>query len=255
MSILDSRIYYINSENRIAGTASNFTYEIRIPDNMKVDSCLVLSMTIPKSFYVVRRLLNMVTVLVDGIPNVITVPPGNYGANNFQPVLLALLKGLNVGTFAMSVNVITGKFTYTYVGSSTIQFQFFTPSRLGHQMGFDCPSTNAFVGGTLTSTNVLDFVSTSTVFLHSDMINDSTGVLQEVYSDNTVPFSNIVYNCKYPFYTKRMSKPTSGVFNFSITDEDNQEINLNGHDICVTLMLYRKENITGLIQSIFPRAQ
>jgi len=197
----------------------------------------------------------MVTVNVDGVPHVITISPGNYNANNFQPVLLAELNNLGVGTFTMSVNVITGKFTYTYVGGSVISFQFFPPSRLGHQMGFDCPSTNTFQTGTLTSTNVLDFVSTSTVFLHSDMINDTTGVLQEVYSDNTVPFSNIVYNCKYPMYSKKMSKPTSGVFNFSITDEDNQEINLNGHDICVTLMLYRKENITGLIQSIFPRIQ
>lgn len=253
MSIIDSCKYYINSEKRISGTPSNFTYKITIPDNVRVDSCLVLAMTIPKSYYVVRRGLNQATVVVDGTPHVITVPPGNYGAINFQPVLLALLNDLNVGTFTMSLNVITGKFTYFYSGASVVKFEFHQPSRLGHQMGFDCPSSNQFVDGTLTSVDVLDFVSTSAVFLHSDMINDGTGVLQEAYSDNTVPFSNIVYTCKYPFYSKPMGKPTSGVFNFSIMDEGDQEIDLNGHNISVTLLLYRKENITKLIQSIFPR--
>ena len=119
-------------------------------------------------------------------------------------------------------------------------------------MGFDQGSVNSFVAGTLVSANVLDFVSTSTLFLHSDMVEDSTSILQEIYADNTTPFSNLVYNCKFPgMYSKKMQAVNSGVFNFSLTDENNLEVNLNGHDICVTLLLYRKEDLTRLFKALF----
>ena len=117
MSVLQNRIYYINSENRISGTSSNFTYQIDIPEGLRIDSCCVLSMTIPKSYYLVRNKYNQVTVTFDGVPFVVTVPRGNYTAVNFMPVLVSLLNdlknpdGSSVGTFSMTRDTITGKYT------------------------------------------------------------------------------------------------------------------------------------------------
>ena len=256
MSILGNRIYYINSENRISGSSSNFSYAIEIPEGQKIDTCCVLSMTIPRSYYLVRRNQNSVTLTTDGIAQSFQIPLGNYNAANFVTTLLGIINNLAVGTFAMTLSTITGKYSYTYSGTaSAVSFGFPSPSMIGHQMGFDQGSVNSFVGGTLVSANVLDFVSTSTLFLHSDMVDDSTSILQEVYADNSQPFSNLVYNCRFPsMYSKKMQAVKSRIFNFSLTDENNLEVNLNGHDICVTLLLYKKEDLTKLFKTVFTPA-
>ena len=253
MSILANRIFYINSENRLTGTSSNFTYEIDIPKDQKFDTCCVLAMTIPRSYYLIRAGQNTCVLTVDGSSYVITITPGNYTAITFQTVLLGILNGFGIGTFSMSLSTITGKYTYTYTGSGVIlSFNFVAPSKLGNQMGFPEVGTFAFAGNTLVSQNVLDFISTSTLFLHSDMVMDSTSVLQEVYADNSIPFSNLVYNCQNPnMYSKVMQNTQSGVFNFSLSDEHDIEVNLNGQDICITLLLYKKENLTALFKAIF----
>lgn len=250
MSILENRIYYVNSENRVAGTPSNFTYHIDIPDGSRYDSACILSMTIPRSYYLVRDGQNQVTLTLDGVANLITVPAGNYNALNFATAFIALLNAVSSNVFTMTFSSTTGKYTYGYTGSAVVvSFDLVSPSRLGHQLGFDEVSTNTFVGNSLVSQNVVDFISTSTLFLHSDLVQDQTTILQEIYSDNSLPFSNLVYNCRDPtMYSKDLSTNTSSTFYFSLTDEHNLEVDLNGHDILFTLLLYRKENLTELIK-------
>src|SRR5680860_776950 len=112
MSVLTSRIYYVNSENRLSGTSSNFTYRIDIPDTLKVDSCCVTAMTIPKSFYLIRAGHNSVDVIFDGVPHTVSITPGNYNADDFIEVFLVAVNSLGMGTFTMSLSMVTGKYTY-----------------------------------------------------------------------------------------------------------------------------------------------
>ena len=250
MSILANRIYYIDSEKRVAGTPSNFSYALDIPEGEKYDSCCVLSMTVPRSFYLVRDKLNIFKVEVDGTTYQIAVPPGNYNARDFMPLLRNLLQPYV--NMSISFDSITGKYAYSYTDEKAVKFIFEHPSRIGLQMGFDEVSTHEFVGKKLTSVNVLNFISTSTLFVHSDMVNDSSSILQELYADNTAPFSNLVYHCQYPgMYNKRLKNAKNGVFNFSLVDEHDQEVDLNGHHILMTILLYKKENLPLLFKTIF----
>ena len=260
MSARSSKIVYVDSEERISGTSSNFSYAIDIPDGAKYDTCCVLSMIIPRSYYLIRSGQNRAVITIDGVEYPFEVSPGNYNANNFAEALLAILNGIAPASFTIAFSTITGKYTYKYTGEATVVFVFEDPSRLGHQMGFDEVSVNQFVNGsatgmpvaTLTSKNVVNFVSTSTLFLHSDMVNDGTDILQEVYAENSIPFSNLVYNCKVPgLYAKKLRNNTSSMFNFSLCDEHDNEVDLNGHEICVTLILYRREDLTKTFQKGF----
>jgi len=252
MSTRGSQLIYLDSEERISGSASNFLYEINIPDGVKVDTCCVLSMTIPRSYYLIRPGQNRAAVIIDGIEYPFEIPPGNYNADNFSETLLAILNQAAAAAFTITFSLITGKYTYGYTGMGAVTFVLRDPSRLGHQMGFDEISENHFVNGSLASKNVVNFVSTSTLFLHSDMVDDSTSILQEVYADNSVPFSNLVYNCRVPgMYSKKMKNTRSAVFSFSLCDEHDKEVDLNGHDICVTLLLYQKEDLTKTFQRGF----
>ena len=256
MTARTSKRVYVDSEERISGTSSNFSYAIDIPDGAKYDTCCVLSMIIPRSYYLIRSGQNRAVITIDGVEYPFEVSPGNYNANNFAEALLAILNGIAPASFTIAFSTITGKYTYKYTGPATVVFDFEDPSRLGHQMGFDEVSVNQFhqQNGTavLSSKNVVNFVSTSTLFLHSDIVNDGTDILQEVYAENSIPFSNLVYNCKVPgLYAKKLRNNTSSLFNFSLCDEHDKEVDLNGHEICVTLILYRREDLTKTFQKGF----
>jgi len=260
MTARASKLIYLDSEERISGTSSNFSHLIDIPDGMKYDTCCVLSMTIPRSYYLVRSGQNKAILTLDGEDHPFEIPPGNYNADNFAEVLLTILNtAAGMPAFTITFSTVTGKYTYAYSGLGTASFVLRDPSRLGHQMGFDEVSENHFVVtpgmpgvSSLTSKNVVNFVSTSTLFLHSDMVDDGTDILQEVYADNSIPFSNLVYNCRVPgMYAKSLRNNTSSMFNFSLCDEHDKEVDLNGHDICITLIMYRKEDLTKTFQKGF----
>lgn len=260
MTARTSKLVYVDSEERISGTSSNFSYAIDIPDGAKYDTCCVLSMTIPRSYYLVRSGQNRGILIIDAIEHPFEIPLGNYNADNFSETLLAILNGIaGAAAFTITFSTITGKYTYAYSGLGTASFKFENPSRLGHQMGFDEVSTNDFAVtpgmpgvSTLQSANVVNFVSTSTLFLHSDMVDDGTDILQEVYADNSVPFSNLVYNCRVPgTYAKKLRNNTSSLFNFSLCDEHDKEVDLNGHEILFTLILYHEEDLTKTFQKGF----
>ena len=151
MSARASQLIYLDSEERISGSASNFLYEINIPDGVKVDTCCVLSMTIPRSYYLIRPGQNKAVVILAGTEHPFEIPPGNYNADNFSEILLAILNGIAGGpaaAFTITFSTITGKYTYSYSGVGTAAFVLRDPSRLGHQMGFDEVSENHFVAGT-----------------------------------------------------------------------------------------------------------
>jgi hypothetical protein len=83
------------------------------------------------------------------------------------------------------------------------------------------------------------------------MVNDYDSVLQEIYSASVVPFSVATYLCRTPeYYMKPLSINTqSSVFNFWLLDEDQQYINLNGHSLSLTLLVFKKSNVHDVIKN------
>jgi hypothetical protein len=255
-SIASSRIYYIDSENRLSGDHSNFTYNLEIPETENYNRVCVLSMVIPLSYYLVRRDYNFFTLQEDVITVIITVPIGNYSAVSFATTVTALLNTNSphgyIYTIALNnsyTGVNTGKFNYTVSNNAGVQPVFIFATRICQQMGFMENSTNIFSLNALVSTNVLDFVPTSTLFLHSNIVQDATSTLQELYSNNTVPYSNHIYNCNnVDMYSKLLSTDKANIYNFNLTDEQGANINLNGHSILITLLLYKKDDFTDIFK-------
>lgn len=241
----NSRIYYINSARRESGTNSRFNYKIQIPENSGFDRVCVLQASIPISFYLVQDGFNTFSLTENFIIRTVTVPVGNYNVQNFITTVLALL---NTGTFVytMAVSVMTGKFTYSVSGNSGSQPIFTFTSHLYQQFGFTENSVNTFVGDTMISTNVVNFIPEGTIFIHSNIVNEYTDVLQEIYSNNTVPFSNVIYQMTTDIdtYSKQLSTDRSNTFSFVIMNEDDQELDMNGQNLLLTLLLYKKNDLT-----------
>jgi hypothetical protein len=260
----NSRIYYINSENKESGTNSRFNYRIQIPDNSGFNRVCVLQASIPASFYLVQDGYNTFTVTEGIATRTITIDAGNYNISTFPTAVLALL---NTGTFVytMTISTRTAKFTYGVTGNSGVQPVFTFDSHLSQQFGFDKVSVNTFAGDALTSVNVVNFIPEGTIYIHSNIVSDETDVLQEIYSNNTVPFSNITYQLSTSpdTYSKRLSTTHSNTFEFAIRDEEDDELLMNGQNLLITLLLYKKDDFTSYfkrfiqwtiqkIESIFP---
>jgi len=251
MSVQQSRRYYINSENRIQGTSSNFTVSIDIPDGSNFDSCLVVDISVPMSYYIIRQGQNTFTLREKDVDTTITVSRGNYDARSFAEVLISLLNKAspNHWVYSMDLDFTIAKYNYTVSGNGTDQPSFILTNHLADQTGFATYSTNLFVGNTLQSTDVLNFSGPNCVYLHSDIVDDQTSVLQCLYPSNTTPYSFITKSCSDPdLNTKKLRTTSTGIFQFSITDSENNEINLNGGEVAFELMLYKRLSIADLFR-------
>ena len=212
--------------------------------------------TIPLSYYLINAPYNTF-ILVEGTSQVtITITAGNYSALSFATVVTQLLNSSSPHgyTYTITLNnsyatVNTGLFYYTVSGNSGVQPSFVFGQRVCQQMGFAENSTATFIANALVSTNVLNFIPSTALFLHSDMVDDETDILQELYSDNTVPYSNHVYNCQnVDMYSKKLRSRNDNIFFFALEDEHGVVINLNGQSILLTLLLYKKDDFNAVFK-------
>lgn len=255
---------FIDSDNRLTGTSSNFTHSIKLPGNVQYDHVALLQGSFPKSYYLVQSGNNTFTLTEGKSSATVTIPAGNYSMNSFRTVLQANMTSASPTSYVYAVSqpatataASTGKYTYTVTGNGAVQpvISFPTSSTLYLQMGFDSTSSNAFVASTLTSTNVVNFNSTIGMIVKSDIVDAAnsdgghgSGVLQEVFSFNTSDFSNIGFsNMNVLFSAKRLKGGTLPMSaQFTITDTDDRIINFNGGSVNFSLVFFRKDDYHDL---------
>lgn len=256
--ISNSKIFYINSRDRVSGTDSDFLYTFEMPADVKFNKVCVLQLCIPKSYYLIKA--NESFTLTEGLNNInISLTVGNYTRKSFASTLQGLLTTNSPNGYTYTVTYPTsstvpdtGKYTYTVTGNSGVQptFTFLTTNDLYDHMGFGNGSTNNFVANTLTSTQVINLQKENTLFLHSDIANNgSDNILQEVFSVQNSDYSSIVFQ-QYNIdgYSKDIVGNTNNVYRFYLTDEDSNPIDLNGQNFNVTLLMYKKNNIYEMIK-------
>jgi hypothetical protein len=252
-----STIYYINSENRISGTTDNFLYDIQIPEVENYDRVTVVQANIPISYYIIQAGFNTFRLQEGATIVTVTIPEGNYSANSFIVVVLPLinLASPNGWTYTMSIpngftSTSTRKFTFTVTLNSS-QPSFLFTTNVYEVFGFSRNSTNTFISNTLISSNIVKFIPEDSLFIHSDIVdNGDNSVLQEIFSDNNAPFSNIVYLCPdIECYSRKLRTDKSNTYSFSLTDENGRSINLNGLNMVFTIVLYKKDNFTTIFKN------
>ena len=260
--MFNKQVFYINSRNRTAGSDADFTYKIDMKGFSKAPThAVVLQCNIPKSFYIVQDGQNTFTLSEEGGANTatVTIPVGNYSRLSFRTTLSTLLNTSSPNGYAYTVTVPTsasaadtGKFTFTCVGHTLESgFTFGSSDNIFELMGFDSGTSNAFVGGTLVSSNVIKLSKEDTIYIHSDIVSGlSNDILQEVYSVDANDFSNIVFQNFAPdLYEKQITTSTaSNTFRFYITNEDGGSIDLNGINWTLTLCVYTKDNTNSIFK-------
>jgi hypothetical protein len=130
-----------------------------------------------------------------------------------------------------------------------------TGSSLFEQFGFDEASTNVFSSNILTSINVAKLQVEDSIFINSSLVTGSPnqlGVLQHINVVASPNFSTVTYQCTAPdHFAKQINTLQSSTVSFSLTDEHNTNIDLNGLPFSMTLMFYQDTNIGEMLKGYF----
>jgi hypothetical protein len=256
-SYKNKRFFFINSFNRLSGTSNAFSIEIQVPSNEEYDSVCVTQVSIPVSYYLIDAGYNTFQLKENNSTVTITIPPGNYNINSFCTILALILNSASPNgltytmTFPQSFTQNnSGLITYTNSNASiTVSFIFNPNNYVNEQMGFASGSTVIFSSGQLISSNVVNFQNENTLFLHSDIVsNGADDILQEVYGTNTQALQYVTYLCpEIKSYSKQLKAPKNQIANFYLTDENNKAVNLNGQDMQITLLMYKRGEFKTII--------
>lgn len=255
----DSVIFLVNSGDRLSGTTEDFTYQLQLPKGHNYDQVCVLQAMVPKSYYLIQNGFNTFTLNESGTLITITVVPGNYNALSWQTIIANLLNTASTHgwTYTCTYPVATtqpdtGMFTYTCTGGNP---SFIFTSNIYEQMGFPANSTNSFVGGMLVSANVVKFQVEDILYIHSDISynNDQSNtndVLQEIYCSSTPNYSNVVYQNSgaVEAYSKKLLNANNNIYHFVLTNESGTTMNLNGLNLVMTILVYKKDNINEVLR-------
>lgn len=248
--IQNSKIFLVNSTNRVSGTHSNFQFYLNILPADGFDRCVVLRGTFPKSFYMVGP-GEYFTLREGALTAQIAIPQGSYNYRSFQTVCASALNAASPSGWGYAItfpNVATeaqtGKYTFTVTGNGGVQPEFIFTTFLYEQMGFAQGSTVTFTGDTVTSTNVITMQREVSLLLNSDIVRNNSGdsILQDIYPASGDP--NFGYISHVMSDLEAESRPinpdaTKSIITFYLTDENFTPIDTNGIPMVFTLLCYK----------------
>ena len=257
-------IFYIDSQNSITAFngSGSFTVKVDMPPNNTYNRIVVLQACIPKSYYLVQAGYNNFTLLEQDITVLVSIPSGNYTKNAF---IIALTSSLNAAsphryiysiTYPASSETNTGKLTYSVSAQNHTpldaqhqpQFIFNLTSNINYQMGFNKNKSYIFNNNILLCQNVIKLQSKDTIFIKSNVVSSSTdSVLQEIYS--AVPdFSDIIYNQNSIELNSKELIYNSNNITFTITDEDDVPLDLNGQNCVFSVCCFEANNSLDIMK-------
>jgi hypothetical protein len=231
--------------------------------DVRYDYVSVLSTNIPKTYYLVMNGLNSFILNESGMLVTINIPIRNYSRDSFCTCVGVLLDENSPHHYTYTISAPntrsgpeTGLLVYTCSnGGAIVSLQFnlgVGKQTLMHEiMGFANNSTNLFVSGVVVSTKVVNFSSETCLFLHSDICyNTLTGdnTLQEIFMGGVPYMAYIIYNNVTPeVNSKRIMNP-GHTFLFCLTDENGNNIDLNGVNMVFTLLLWKRSHFREIIE-------
>ena len=258
MSLLPTKIIHVDSDRKYSGTHSNFTFSISF-NNQEFDRVSVLSVSVPKTFYLVNEQNNKFILQEEDVNTEITLTVGNYSLRNLS---LELTSKMNAATSQSQVYSVTipsqtepqtGKLTIYEDNITTLPTKLIFYSSLAKVLGFELGSTNIFNLSSLSSVNVC-FLTISEIYLKSNLVqanNNKLGddILISINIINVPDFSAISYQSNDVFYS---SKPINSVntnnVSFIFTDGDDNILDFNGISCNIDLVLFKYDDTNSLIK-------
>jgi len=213
--------------------------------NGDYDHACVLASSIPISYYMVQSGFNTFSLKEGLLSKIISIDIGNYSIISFSSVLKTALNANTLSSFVYDVkfSTVLGKISITVSNNNTVQpIITMIGTNLYKFFGFNIGSVNSFTSDSLTSANVCQFITEETLYIHSDLIeNHIDNVLQEVYCGYYPPFSTVPFLNPCPIqYAKKITTTKNNIYNFWLLNENDEPINLNGGNLSLTILFFKK---------------
>mgnify|MGYP003670663946 FL=1 len=255
---LDKPSFLVNSANRISGTNESFNHIIDLDDTGNIyDQIAVTSVTIPKSYY--NLSFDSILVLSEnGSIRNIPFSKGDYNINNLKALVVSKLNAASPTgyTYTMTspdplTEVDTRKFTFGCNAplSIVITLNAINNTRLHHFLGFieGVPNTFVNVGGNLTlvSPRTYNFEHTKYIVVKSNISHNSGNLDNDTEVLVRIPITNP--NQRIIHYRlisledeiKTLYDPHKNEFRFSLYDDEDRLLDLNGDEWSMTLFVAR----------------
>lgn len=234
----------------ISGNSSYITINLDIDPSIRANKASLINISIPKSYYNVRQGYNTMQVNENGSVRTITIEPANYNTISLRNVLITSLNTSGIGwvytvSDDQSFSNLVGdnsKMTFSVSSNGGIQPIFiFSENSIYQQLGFGVDSYT-FVADQLTSVNVTNIDKEGTLYLHSDLVSGSNNVVKSILANNATINSAIVYeNQNWKQNSFYIDNTGNGSYDFWLTSENDQFLDMNGGNFVFSLMLFRED--------------
>ena len=134
--------------------------------------------------------------------------------------------------------MITGKLSFAVVGGpASITLPATTIAGLHDQFGVLPGVTNALP---FRGPNVVSFSSQTVLQIRSDLVSNGDNILEQLYAPEFADFSSVVaVQTDLALRSKPLVSASNTSPRFYLCDEDPQPVDLNGHGMVLTIMIFR----------------
>lgn len=228
---LRKKVFSISSVNREdqLSVSNPFDITIDMPRANKFNQISCLIAEIPRSWYMIDSTNN--TFTIDAGATTVTLTPGrDYSATEFAAEVQAALILADGAGWTVTFDTDTSKYTITGPGAWVWDGD--TNSALiSKYLGLPRVSL-ADTGFVIVSPNVINLSRYDYLRIRSDMcLNNNDDVLTTIFPNSFSQFSVINYtNDSAPESSVSLANNHSNRYRFTLVDNDNKPVNLNGLD-------------------------
>lgn len=253
MEIIASEIQIVHSGNREYGDdGRNFGIHLNLK-RKDYNYFVVLQYYMLKNYYLINT--GDTFTLSEGANNfTIQLTPANYTRRTLATEIQTQLNASGAWTYTVSypsaLQPDTGKLTISVAGGVP-NITFPDKTQPAEAMGFVRNTTYTLTGGVVVSPNVQNTQKEATLILHCDRVPD--GNLQELFAYDASNFGTLSFVNPSPRETLRTLIGNGTEFQFSISDENNEQIGtLNGADVIFSILFVKmiKPKTDKLLASI-----
>lgn len=243
--------FNFSSVDRVEGTPNtNFQ---SLPIDLGVHNynsvCLVQA-SIPRSFYNVPNLYRTFNLIEDGVSTPISLPKGSYNKSNLLTVLKTYLNDNSPNGWVYNITYSSASqgdtFHYIFtISGNTSQPSFQFTDSMFRQLGFDKDTTYNFVGDSLESVNCIDLAYINRCYIKTDMIQSNDNTLDQILNYGSYQMLSFCYyhQNNFDLNTRDFNQNNKTSWVFSLVDEYNQIIDLNGIAWSFTVCFFERSDI------------
>lgn len=234
--------YFVSTLDKEASSTSNsnFNYNLELPRNIQYNYISVVSAKVSKSYYTIDSTNNTFILSDENGSHSVVVPVGFYTASTLGSALTTLFNAFSALQYDVNYVSLTGRYQITSTAGHTAVYSIVSTYALPY-LGVNANSSVLSDGSYVwNSTNIISIQKTSSIHIRSNIVDEREQTLLTLYNINSFAnLSDITYeNDDVIGKRKKIKNLGNNVFSFTIEDDYDRILDLNGGNIALSIVLW-----------------